>query len=76
MILTTSQREALELLANAADGYTVPFMLEHGCSVTELRRLSRCGLAITDRVRVPGRPRSTTVARLRISDAGRKALAQ
>jgi hypothetical protein len=45
MVLTTSQREALKLLANAADGYTVPFMLGHGCSVAALRRLARCGLA-------------------------------
>ena len=76
MVLTTSQREALKLLANAADGYTVPFMLSHGCSLAALRRLARCGLAITDRVRVPGRRGAPTIARLRISDAGRKALAR
>jgi hypothetical protein len=55
MVLTTGQWEALKLLASAADGYTVPFMLSHGCSVAALRRLTRCGLAITDRVRVPGK---------------------
>jgi hypothetical protein len=76
MVLTTSQREALKLLANAADGYTVPFMLSHGCSVTALRRLARCGLTITDRVRVPGRRGAPTIARLRISETGRKALAR
>jgi hypothetical protein len=76
MVLTTGQREALKLLANAADGYTVPFMLSHGCSVTALRRLARCRLAITDRVRVPGERATLTIARLRISDAGRKALAR
>jgi hypothetical protein len=76
MVLTTGQREALKLLANAADGYTVPFMLGHGCSVAALRRLARCGLAITDRVRVPGRRGAPTIARLRISEAGRKALAR
>jgi hypothetical protein len=75
MVLTNSQREALKLLANAADGYTVPFMLGRGCSVVALRRLTRCGLAITDRVRGPGK-RRLTIARLRISDAGRRALAQ
>jgi hypothetical protein len=75
MVLTTSQREALELLAEAADGYTVPLMFSYGCSVAALRRLTRCGLAITDRVRLPGK-RRLTVARLRISDAGRKALAR
>jgi len=76
MVLTNNQREALKLLANAADGYTVPFMLNHGRSVTALRRLARCGLATTDRVRVPGRRGAPAIARLRISDAGRKALAR
>jgi hypothetical protein len=54
MLLTTGQREVLKLLANAADGHTVPFMLSHGCSVAALRRLARCRLAVTDRVREPG----------------------
>jgi hypothetical protein len=76
MVLTTGQREALKLLAAAADGYTVPFMLGHGCSIAALRHLARCGLATTDRVRVPGNRRALSVARLRISDAGRKALAR
>jgi hypothetical protein len=75
MVLTTAQLEALKLLANAADGYTVPFMLSHGCGVAALRRLMRCGLAVTDRVRVPGKRGSPVIARLRISDAGRRALA-
>jgi hypothetical protein len=74
MVLTTGEREALKLLANAADGYTVPFMLSRGCSVAALRRLARCRLATTDRVRVPGRRGAPAVARLGISDAGRKAL--
>jgi hypothetical protein len=76
MALTNSQREALKLLADAADGCTVPFMVNHGCSVAALRHLARCRLAITDRVREPGTLRAPTVVRLRISDAGRKALAR
>jgi hypothetical protein len=75
MVLTDNQREALKLLADAADGYTVPFMLNNGCSVAALRRLARCRLVVTDRVREPGR-RRLTIARLRISDTGRKALAR
>jgi hypothetical protein len=74
MLLATGEREALKLLADAADGYTVPFMLGHGCTVAALRRLTRCGLAITDRVRVPGGRGPPAIARLRISE-GRKALA-
>jgi hypothetical protein len=76
MFLTTGEREALKLLANAADGYTVPFMLSHGCAVEALRRLMRCKLVITDRVRAPGRRGAPFIARLRISDAGSKALAR
>jgi hypothetical protein len=76
MVLTTSQLEALKLLASTANGYTVPFMLSHGCSFAALRRLTRCGLAVTDRVRVPGRRGAPAIARLRISNAGRKALAR
>jgi len=76
MVLTNSQRQALKLLADAADGYTVPFMLNHGCSVAALRRLARCRLVVTDRVREPGKRRAPAIARLRISDAGKKALAR
>jgi hypothetical protein len=76
MVLSTGEREALKLLAAAADGYTVPFMLSHGCSIAALRRLTRCGLASTDRVRVLGGRGAPAIARLRINDAGRKALAR
>jgi hypothetical protein len=75
MVLTTSQRHALELLADAAHGYTVPLMLGRGCDVVALRHLARYRLAVADRVRAP-RNRSGTVVRLRISDAGRNALAR
>jgi hypothetical protein len=47
-------------------------MLSHGCSVTALGRLARCGLAIIDRVREPGRRGTPAIARLRISEAGRR----
>jgi hypothetical protein len=66
---------ALKLPASAANGYTVPFMLSHGCRVAALRRLARCGLATTDRVRAPGKRGTPAIARLHINDAGRKALA-
>jgi hypothetical protein len=75
-MLTTNQRPALTLLANATYGCTVPFMLSHGCTIAALRRLARSRLTITDRVREPGKPGTLTVVRLRISNAGRKALAQ
>jgi hypothetical protein len=53
----------------------VRFMLSRGCTLAVLRHLARSRLTITDRVRVPGERRGLTVARLRISNAGRKALA-
>lgn len=73
-MLATDQHQALKLLADAAQGCTVPFLLHSGCSVAALRQLARQRLAIADRVRVPGKPKSTTVVRLRISKAGRQAL--
>lgn len=73
-ILATDQHQALKLLADAAHGRTVPFLLDSGCSVAALRHLARRRLAIADRVPVPGKPKSATVVRLRISKAGRQAL--
>jgi hypothetical protein len=75
-MLTTNQRRALTLVANATYGCTVPYMRSHGCTVAVLRHLARSRLTITDRVREAGKPGTLTVVRLRISNAGRKALAQ
>jgi hypothetical protein len=69
-MLTTNQRRALTLLANATYGCTVPYMLSHGCTVAALRHLARSRLTITDRVREPGKPGTLTVVRLRISNSG------
>jgi hypothetical protein len=73
-LVRTDQHEALELLASATYGCTVPFLLDSGCSVAALRHLARRRLAIADRVRVSGGPKSGTVVRFRISKAGRQAL--
>ena len=73
-MLAPDQHAALELLADSAQGCTVPILLASGCSVASLRRLARQRLAIADRVRVSREPRSGTVVRFRISKAGRKAL--
>jgi hypothetical protein len=75
-MLTNNQRRALTLLANSMYGCTVPHMLSRGCTLAALRHLARSRLTVTDRVREPGRPGTLTVVRLRISNAGRKALAQ
>jgi hypothetical protein len=76
MVLTSSQREALKLLANAGKGCTVPTLVRSGCTVEELRHLARTRMTITERVRGPGTLRAPTVVRVHISDAGRKALAR
>ena len=75
-MLTSNQQRALTLLANAPYGCTVPYMLNHGCTFAALRRLARSRLTITDRVREPGKPGTLTIVRLRISNLGRKVLAQ
>jgi hypothetical protein len=74
MVLTSSQREALKLLANAGEGCTAPVLVRNGCTIEELRHLTRSRLTVTERAR--GTVRAPTVVRVRISDAGRKALAR
>jgi hypothetical protein len=76
MQLTSSQCEALKLLANAGEGYTVPALVRSGCTIEELRHLARSRLTIAERVRGSGTLRAPAVVRVRISDAGRKALAR
>ena len=76
MVLTSNQKQALKLLADAVEGCTMPVMLSHGCSVDELRDLAHRRLTVADRVRQPGTLKAPTVVRIRISDAGRKALAR
>jgi hypothetical protein len=76
MVLTRTQREALRLLANAGVGSTVPALVRRGCAVDELHRLVRDGLARAERLNVQGKRPSPEDFYLRISDAGRKALAR
>jgi hypothetical protein len=73
-MLATDQQAALELLADSAQGCTVPVLLASGCSVASLRRLARQRLTIADRVCVSREPQAGTVIRFRISKAGRQAL--
>jgi hypothetical protein len=73
-MLAADQHAALKLLADSAHGCTVPVLLDSGCSVASLRRLTRQRLAIADRVRVSREPKAGTVVRFRISKAGRQSL--
>ena len=76
MTLSPEQRRALELLAAAgARGCTESIMLAHGFKLAMLAELVRNGwvTAAPETVRAGGR--SIEVARMRITEAGRRALA-
>ena len=64
MVLTSSQKQALKLLASAGEGSTVPALVRRGCTVEELHRLVRNGLANAERMQVQGKPPSRAVFHL------------
>jgi hypothetical protein len=76
MALTRTQKEALRQLANAGVGSTVPALIRRGCTVDELHRLVRDGLASAEPMQVKGKRPTPSDFYLRISDAGRRALAR
>jgi hypothetical protein len=68
------RRRALELLASCPDGCTEAIMLAHGFTVAQMVELVRAGLASASAERVVAGGRTIEVARVRITDAGRRAL--
>ena len=70
------RRRALELLAASPDGCTEAIILAHGFTTDFLVDLIRAGLATAQTERVVIDRRSMQVTRLRITDAGRQALAE
>jgi hypothetical protein len=70
------RRRALELLAASLDGRTEAIMLAHGLKVELLVELVRVGFATasTERMLASGRP--IEITRLKITGAGRRALAE
>jgi hypothetical protein len=70
------RRRALELLASCRDGCTEAMMLAHGFTISQMVELVRAGLATPTAERVVAGSRKIEVARVRITDAGRRALAQ
>jgi hypothetical protein len=70
------RRRALELLAASRDGCTEAIMLAHGFTVAQMVELVRAGLATATAERVATGGRMVEVARVRITDAGRRALAE
>jgi hypothetical protein len=69
------RRRALELLAASPDGCTEAIMLAHGFTVAQMVELVRAGLASATAERVVAGSREMEVATVRITVAGRRALA-
>ncbi len=70
-----TRRRALELIAWSPDGMTEAMLLAHGFTVEMLVDLIRAGLATAKAERVMAGGRSMQVTRVRITEAGRRALA-
>jgi hypothetical protein len=70
------RRRALELLAASRHGYGKAILRAHGFSVDMLVELVQAGLATTKRERIVAGSRQTDGVRVRITDAGRQALAK
>jgi hypothetical protein len=68
-----TRRRALELLASTHDGCIEAIMLAHGFSIEMLVELINAGLASAATERVVAGGQAIEVARVRITDAGRRA---
>jgi hypothetical protein len=71
----SARRRALELLAASRDGCTEAMMLAHGFTIPQMVELVRTGLATATAERVVAGKQRLEVATLRITVAGRRALA-
>ena len=67
-------RRALELLSSCRDGCTEAIMLAHGFTTEQMIDLMRAGLATATAERVVAGRHTIEVARVRITEAGRRAL--
>jgi hypothetical protein len=70
-----TRRRALELLAASPDGCTEAIMLAHGFTTKQIVELVRAGLAAAHSQRVIVGRRTIEIARVKITEAGRLALA-
>jgi hypothetical protein len=73
--LSADKRRALRLLASSEDGVTEALMLAHGFGTKLMADLVEAELATTSVERVVGGGRVVKITLLKISQAGRKALA-
>jgi hypothetical protein len=74
--MTADERRLLELLAGSADGSTDALLVAHGFDFDLMARLvrERLATATPERVFAGGKP--VEVTRVRITDAGRRALTE
>jgi hypothetical protein len=69
------RRRALELLASCRDGCTEAIMLAHGFTIAQMVQLVSAGRATVHIDRIVDGGRTLEVARVKVTDAGRQALA-
>jgi hypothetical protein len=72
--IDVNRHRALSLVAEAPNGCTTRVMLVHGITLDTLVELADDGLVTMKLEHVVGADRSTEVTRVRITDAGRRAL--
>jgi len=70
------RRRALELLASCRDGCTEALMRTHGFSIEDMVELVRAGPTSATAERVAMGARAIEVARMKMIDVGRRALAK
>jgi DNA-binding protein len=69
------RQRMLEVLASCRDGCTEAILRAHGFSVSQMVEIINAGLATATAERVVAGKREMEIARVRITAAGRKALA-
>jgi len=73
--LKPDRRRVLELLAESRDGCTEAIMIAHGFTIPQMVELGRSGLASAAAERVIAGGKTMQITVVRITDAGRRALA-
>jgi hypothetical protein len=72
--LSTDHRRALDLLASSIDGYPEALFLAHGFTAALIEALVVAGHVTVDTPNIRANGRAVAVRRLRITNAGRRAI--
>jgi hypothetical protein len=70
------RRRALELLATCRDGCTEALLIAHGFTVAQMVERVNAGMATATAERMVAGGKTIEVARVRITEAGRRALVE